>query len=263
MKLQQEYGDAVQVILVEVQGHPMEQVLPFALKKKWLGSGAAWTTERPFTVEAQGIPHYALLSPTGEVVSYGYSIPDHKKVEELIEGFVKSKPKREGMPKPVLKVYKEFDKGEFAKAWKEADKVEAKYAEDAQVLRFLGDARREVRETVQRRADRISWLVENGYPLEAEAQWKELVKAVKGAKELEAFVADVTARIDSDEFADMKTAARSLAKLEQSLYESGGKDGDKLAKKLRKFAEDNAGTPLAARATKLADVAAGAKSVRT
>ncbi len=261
VKLQQEYGDAIQVIFVEVQGHSMDEVLPFALKRKWLGSGVAWTTERPFRVDLNGIPNYALISPDGEVVSWGYSVADHKKVVDLIEGFVKSGPQRDDLPKPLVKVYEEFDEGEFAKAWKEADKVEAKHAEDAQLLRFLGDARREVRETVERRAQRIGWLVENGYPLLAEAQWKDLVKAVKDADELEALVADVTARIDTDEFADMKKAARSLVKMEQALYESGGKDGEKLAKKLRKFAEDHAGTPLATRATQLADVAAKAESV--
>ena len=60
--------DDLAVVLVECQGSNAEQVASFALRKKWLGNSAMWTTERVFNLGLSGIPHSALISPEGKIV---------------------------------------------------------------------------------------------------------------------------------------------------------------------------------------------------
>ena len=88
--MSEEYGDAVNVLFVEVQGADDAKVERFALEKKWLGTHAMWTTERPLNVGLRGIPNFALLDSSGEVILKGYSTKLHSQIEELVAAEVKA-----------------------------------------------------------------------------------------------------------------------------------------------------------------------------
>src|SRR5688572_12025510 len=90
LKLQAEYGDDLQVLFVEVQGASDKGATSFALKKKWLGGRAMWTTERPFDLGIDGIPQFGLLSPEGELVLSGYTMAMTSQIDDSIAQLVKS-----------------------------------------------------------------------------------------------------------------------------------------------------------------------------
>ena len=264
MKLQEEYGDQIQVILVEVQGHASDEVEAFALKKKWFGTHAIWTTERPFSTGLPGIPNYALIAPNGEIASVGYSTQDHGKVKDMIEDFVKNG----GSAPPdvdssVEKIYKRVDKGDFGKALEEVDKLIAKLEEkgEAEVLAQARAARDAVLAHAERAMGRIQWMLQNGYAMRAEDRWSDFRKAIKGAAALEEKAAELAASFEDEAMKAEIAAERALARLEGDLYESGG-DDEKLVKKLEKLIEEHAGTKAAGRAERLAEIARNALTLR-
>jgi len=65
LKLQQEHGDALQVLFVEVQGADMEKTEAFAWRQKWMGTRAMWTTERPldYWACAKSFPRFLPVAP--------------------------------------------------------------------------------------------------------------------------------------------------------------------------------------------------------
>ena len=76
IKLQEEFGEDLQVIFVESQGADRAKMEGFALRKKWFGTTAMWTTERPFDSGSRGLPNYVLIGADGKVqrsveVSFG------------------------------------------------------------------------------------------------------------------------------------------------------------------------------------------------
>ena len=71
MKMQEDLGDDIQVLLVESQGHTLDDAEKMAYQKKWLNDRSIWTTEQPFETGAKGIPNYALLGNDGTILSMG------------------------------------------------------------------------------------------------------------------------------------------------------------------------------------------------
>ena len=55
IKLQEEFGDALQVLLVESQGTGHEESVGFAMKAKWLGNDAIWTSDYLFSTGSSGL----------------------------------------------------------------------------------------------------------------------------------------------------------------------------------------------------------------
>jgi len=254
IKLQEEYGDDLQVLFVEVQGR--EPDVPFALKKKWLGGRAMWTTERPFNLGLTGIPNFGLIAPDGEMVLSGYTLQHTSEIEERIEEMVKSanKPSKD-LPKDVGKALVDANKGAYAKALEALDDVLAdeKAAEDHAAAQ---EARAEVVRRVESQLRRADWLLSNGYPLEGEELVDDLAKGLKGPKGIDLGAEKLAAfesRLASDEMKAELSAAKSLAKLEEKLFEDG--PDEKAQSKLFKLAEKHAGTKVAERATELAKIA--------
>ena len=107
VKMQAEYGDKLNTIFVESQGHTMDEVRKLALKKKWFGTSAMWTKERPVITGSSGLPNFVMLSPEGEVVLMGHPISMHQQVEEYLHGLKRSRNRtREGLHKDLKGVYK-------------------------------------------------------------------------------------------------------------------------------------------------------------
>jgi hypothetical protein len=67
-KLQEQFGDDVQVIFVECQNTPKDTYEAFAWKMKWMGNGAMWTTERPMATVGNGLPETAVLGIDGAIL---------------------------------------------------------------------------------------------------------------------------------------------------------------------------------------------------
>ncbi len=68
IKLKEEFGDDLAIVLVESQGADEERFMKFAAARKWLGRDMLWTRERPFSTGAGGLPNFALLDEEGRVV---------------------------------------------------------------------------------------------------------------------------------------------------------------------------------------------------
>src|SRR5947207_332711 len=85
IKLQEEYGDAVNVLLVETGKLSDVETEQFVIKKKWKGGKSIWTRERPFDIGLNYLPAAVLLSPDGKVVLKGNPIELHPRIKSEID----------------------------------------------------------------------------------------------------------------------------------------------------------------------------------
>jgi len=254
LKLAEEYGDAVNVLFVEVQGADAAKVERFALEKKWLGTGAMWTTERPLNVGLRGIPNFALLDSSGAVILKGYSSKLHSQIEDLIAAEVKAASKGPAdLPRSLRKAHKSFHKGDLAKGIAEAEKVAAKGGDDAAAATAYAE---ELRERAGGKIDRARWMVDHGFVLEADELVDDLAKGLSGEDALEARVAELRATLDSEEMEPELEAAKQFARAEATLFDKGLK-AKGVDRKLAKLVEKYPGTRSAARAQHLLDLMQG------
>ena len=84
IKLQQQYGDDLQVLFVESQGASPEMAEAFAWRRRWMGTQAMWTTEAPLRVEGNTLPKFALLDTEGRLLLEGNPLGMKKQIEEAI-----------------------------------------------------------------------------------------------------------------------------------------------------------------------------------
>jgi hypothetical protein len=256
LELQDEYEDILQVVFVESQGATPVRAQQFAIDKGWFNEGTAamWTTERPFSTGMGGLPSYALLDDTGEVLLKGITTRDHKKIEEAIEDYAKARKKGPAdLPKSVAKAVADFHKGKPTKA---LDTLEGMLAEGSRAkpdekagaekaLASLGAL-------LERDLARVDWLLGNGYYAVAEGELEELAKELKGADLWLEKVAERSERLESDELAEERKAEQALLKLEKKLYTKGS---DKVsAKSLYAIGDKYPGSRAAARAEALVPV---------
>lgn len=247
IKMAREFGDDLAIIFVECQGASREGTEKFAWNQKWMGTGAMWTSERPFDTGAKGIPNFALLSSTGEVLLMGNPGAMHGAIKDAIESEIKgAKSAPADSLKSLKKAWKSFGKGEFGKAVAEARKVESRGGEDeaqaaATAAKFL--------ESIETKFARVDWMLENAFLVEAEDLFKDLAKNCKGVAELEERIAGFKKIFDADGFDDELKAAEAFAKLEQKMWEEGF--DEKLVRKLDKFVKKNASTRVGKRAQHL------------
>src|SRR5262245_42091963 len=121
MKLKTQYGDDVNVLMVESQQASPEQMEAFALKQKWLAVGGIWTTERPFDFNGNGLPHTTVLGIDGAVLFDGSPTGA---IEDLVGEQVKlAKKGPKDLPPSCAKAWADFEKGNWAAAIKALDAV--------------------------------------------------------------------------------------------------------------------------------------------
>lgn len=256
IKLQEEYGDAIQVVLVHSQKATPEQAVNFALKAKWLGNQAIWTSDYLFSSGGNGLPAFALLDAKGKVVLKGNSNSMKGKIEDELERMLQEADSApEDAPRAVAKAYSEMAKGKLAKAVAAAEKAKAKPGskEPEAVIEAAEIALITIQENFDGQLARSTWMLENGYPLDAEAKLKALSKSVKGHEAMAAKVAELQAKLEAEEMKEILKAAKDLAKIESKLYDRP-KD-DKAKEKLAEFASENADNAVGKRASKLVEVA--------
>jgi hypothetical protein len=258
LKLKEEYGDDLQIIFAESQNSGYENSVRFALKTGWLEHDVIWSSDYIFSTGSRGLPSFALLDANGTVVLKGSSTSLKGKMEDEIERMVKeagSGPA--GIPKSVSKIYAELGKGSYAKAMTAANKLKAKPgSKDADMVVSATEASM-VAITAGFHAElaRADWLLNNGYPIRAQVLVKGLVKGVKGNADMTAKLEPYLTKFDGDAMKAQLSAAKSLAKLESKMY--ADKNGEKVAEKLVKLANENASNPIGKRASILAKVAGG------
>lgn len=251
IKLQAEYGDVLQVIFVESQGATADAAERFILDRKWMGSTAMWTSERPFSTGTGGLPSCVLLDQDGVVLESGLNSRIGGRLEDHIEAYVKNGKKfPKDRPKALKKAWTYAKKGKLADALDECAELEA---EGGEVGSAATELKGEIEAGVASRFQAIEWMLANGYPLDAEASLEELAETVDEHEAWTARCEELTATLESEAMEAELDAAKALAKVEAKLYEEGR--DDKLAKKLSKLAEDHAGTKVAARASHLAKIA--------
>jgi len=201
IKLQEEFGDDLQVIFVECQGATRDQAEAFTWRMKWMGGRAMWTEERPFKTIGNGLPETALVGSDGTILMQGHPGDMGKKIEEAIALEIKKgKEAPEGTPSALKPAWKTFLKGDVAGAIAECDKLgtdEAKAAREEFVVR------------TERRVARAKWLLDNGYVAEAESGLGQLAKDAKGVAELEAKISAESTRLAEPERAAEREAGKT------------------------------------------------------
>jgi hypothetical protein len=248
IKLKEEYGDDLHVLFVESQGATLDTAELFALKRKWIGHGAMWTTERPVDSPGSGLPATVLLSNEGEVLVSGNPLSLKKRIEEAIEEQLRLRDEApEGTPKELAKAWKDFAKDEVADAIERAREVAADEPELAQAAQaaeetFLNRSRA--------RIDRVSRMIDQASFAAAVGALEELEKTCEGCEELTAKLAEVRGRLQADGMEAEIEADRALAKALEKLAAKGKLDAH--AKHLAKLAEAHAGTKAAERAQRYA-----------
>lgn len=252
IKLQQEWGDDLQVIFVESQGADLTTAEAFAWKQKWMGTRAMWTTERPVDVEGNSLPKFALISVEGEVLLSGNPLAMKKQIETAIaEQVEKAKAAPTGTPAALKKAWSAFAKGDLAAALAECDKVAAAGGANGEAA---GGARAEIERRIESRIARGGWLLEHGFVAEAESLLSGLQKSLKAQPGLLAKVEELQKKLADPALAAEREAAKSLASVEQKMKKDKPfEDGN--VKALERLAEKYAGTKSAERAAHLASLA--------
>lgn len=246
VRMMREHGDVLNTIFVESQGHTMDDVTKMALQRQWFGTDAVWTTERPVTTGARGIPNFVLLSPEGEVVMMGNPISMHHEIEEYVESFRRSRATMpETVHKKLKKAWKSQAKGEFADAVKAASKYldhkDTELAAAAQA--FVA----ETQAMATRKVEALGKEFGAGFYYGNDKRLENLAEELKGL-EAEQLATQWLERLDSKELEDEIAAERDLVRLEMRLF--SGRPDERMAAMVKSFLKDRAGTKAAARAQK-------------
>jgi len=91
LKLQETFGDDLQVIFVESQGALPRQVEGFSLARSWFGGRAMWTSEAPFETGATSLPYFVLIGNEGRVLLKGNPLAQPKEIERQIAEQIKDR----------------------------------------------------------------------------------------------------------------------------------------------------------------------------
>lgn len=243
LKLQEQYGDALQVVFVECQGATRDQYEAFAWRMKWMGGRAMWTEERPFSTVGNGLPETALVGVDGTILLQGHPGSFGSKLEEALAAEIKKiKSPPEGTPAALKKAWGSFLKNDVAAALKECDEIATDEAKAA---------RAEFVARTQRRIARAKWLLDEGYLVEAEALLGQLAKDVKGAAEFESLVAAETAKLGEPARAAEREASKAYAAFAEQVAKKKPFDAANV-KKAESLAEKHASTKSGERAARFA-----------
>ena len=254
LRIQEDFGDDVQVLLCEAGRSGPTQVLSYALNRRWLNTGAMWTTEQPVKRETHDVPYFVLLDAQGFVAMEGIASDQRRELEQKVEDLVRETAKGpKDLPRELAKAIVEAGDGNFAKARQIAQGAIEDAGEDALKREEAKRVLATVEERLEQRLKRARWMLDNGYPIEATDALGKLAKGVKGWEEPETRVAGMTAELDTEEMKTEIEAQKALQKIEKKLFE----DPDvRQVKQLQKVIEKFPRTKTAERAKMLAKIAA-------
>lgn len=244
-KLQEQFGDDVQVIFVECQNTPKDTYEAFAWKMKWMGNGAMWTTERPMATVGNGLPETAVLGIDGAILMQGNPGNFGKKMEAAVAAEVKkSKEVPAGTPTELKKAWQAFVKDDVTTAIAECDKV----ASDAATK-----AKDEFVARTTARIDRVKRVIDQGEIGQAEKLLDAIEKSVKGHADLSAKAAVQRKRLAAPEIANEREADKAFASFVAKVAKEKPFDPANV-KKAETIAAKYKGTKTADRAQRFVDL---------
>lgn len=260
LKLQEEYGNDLNVLLVEGSRDTDIQVQQFMVKHKWMGGRSLWTRERPFETGLKFIPAAVLLDSSGKVLLIGHPIDLHSQIKDMIDDDLAAKKKApKDLPDAVGKALVEFNKGGQAKAIASlqaiVDKPPLKDTEG--VVPAAQKAIDELRAKIEGEFARVQSLIDGGWYAAANDLLTQLGKSLKGNDALMKKHAEALAKLNAADLKTERDAAEAVARLEKKLWDKGPDNAT--AKAFESLVEKYPGTKAAARAQELADVAREAK----
>jgi thiol-disulfide isomerase/thioredoxin len=254
LKLQETWGDALQVVMVEVQGAGADDAARFALGQRWFGGRAIWTSETPFWPGGRGLPTCVLLGNQGQVLLKGNPLSQTREIERLVAEQVRlRRAPPASTPESLRPAWTEYLRGQIGRASQLARAAEGQHAGDPETLGRLRDGIESLRRGIEARFAAVAALLDAGLVEEAEARLDDLKTGARDDPALEERAADLARRLASDEVRAEREASRQLGRLLSRYFESGGDAA--VARDLERFAEREAGTKSAARAADWARLA--------
>lgn len=247
LKLQETFGDDLQVLFVESQGASSDEAEAFALSRRWLGGRAFWTCEAPLRPPGNSLPRFVLLGNEGQVLLFGNPLVQSKEIELEISHQIRARRAvPDDAPRCVRDAWNEFVRGRWARAYELVDAL----ADDA----TLGDAERQSARVARARFDaRVeserAWLarwIEQGWLEEADDQLARLERCAVRTGEIAASLRTLRARLETPELRREREAQLAVGRLLTRYYASGG-DAD-VARELVALAERHKATRAAERA---------------
>lgn len=258
LKLQETWGEDLQVVLVEVQGAGADEAARFALRQRWFGGRSLWTSETPFWPGGNMLPAFVLLGNQGQVLLKGNPLTQSREIERLVAEQVRlRRAPPPSAPESLRPAWSESLRGNHARALRLAVEAEARARPDPAERERLAAGVEELRRAIDSRFAAVSALAEAGFLDEAEARLDELRAGAKDDPALRARVDELAAACAADSTRVEREAARELARLLSRYFESGGDRAE--ARELEQFAERRAGTRAAARASDWARLASPAR----
>ena len=249
IKRAEEFGDQLQTIFVESQGHTMADALTMAYDRGWMGTNAAWTIERVCSSGSGTLPSFVLISSEGKVLMKGNPLAMHSKIEDAIRADIEAAGAGPAeAPKAVRDAYSQFAKGKWAKAIEAAQKLAAAGGEDGSAAE---QALRSFEQRIAAELKQAGAMIEQGLLIQADARVSALAKQLKGSEQA-AQVAELEAQISSPENKDEYAADKAFQKLHEKLNDKGLDDN---AGQLEKFIDKHEGSKAAARAAALLELA--------
>jgi thiol-disulfide isomerase/thioredoxin len=261
LKLQDTYGDDLQVVFVESQAHAFDDVSAFALGQRWLGGRAMWTSEQPCVTGFTMLPGFVLLGNDGTVLLKGNPLSMTKEIERQIAEQVKLREAPPASAHPAVRAaWTEFVKGHYARAFELSRAATQSAKDDGAVLQAIRETESTFRTRMEARFVRVQWAIDNAQFERASEELDGLKRCVQGAPELEARVLELVRRLESSDLAAERDAAKQLSRLSARFYESGGDAA--VALELEHLAQKNPNTKSGARALEIARLAKGARAPR-
>lgn len=252
LKLQETYGDDLQVVLVEVQNEGPERSIGYALRRGWLGGRAMWTSEYPFDAGVSMLPYAVLAGSDGRVLAKGNPIQFHKEFERLIVEDQKQRSSApRGVPEAVRPAWIEFGKGRLGRGIALAREALASGA--TETAPAAQDVLAAIRARASNALERAGRMLERGSLAEAQALVESVLRACEGEPELEARCNELLARLASPALAAERDAEKVLARLEDRLFQSSGDAAS--IEELARFAERQRTLRVGKRAADLLEIA--------
>jgi len=248
MKMQEELGDDIQILLVESQGHTLDDAEKLAYQKKWINDRSVWTTEHPFDTGAKGIPNYALLGNDGTILAMGNPGSDHSKITEMINEQIKlAKKGAKGVGPTSAKANAEFEKGNWAAALKVLDGAPEAEKAEADKLRHSLETR------AKAKVARLDWYIDAAEYELADKFLPAVQKGMAGNEKLEASVKAAADKLAAKELAQEREASKAFAKVQKMVLDGKGLD-DVAVKQLTAVTTKYPNTRAAKKASHLIDL---------
>ncbi|MCY2961732.1 MAG: hypothetical protein NTY35_16345 [Planctomycetota bacterium] len=258
LKLQETWGEDLQVVLVEVQGAGADEAARFALRQRWFGGRSLWTSETPFWPGGNLLPTGALLGNQGQVLWKGNPLTQSREIERLVAEQVRlRRAPPASAPESLRPAWSEYVRGNLGRAAQLASEAERRaLAGEPAALELLKSGLATLRRGIDARFARVAALAEAGFLDEADARLDELRSGAKEDPELSARAAQLAETWSSESTRVEREAARKLARLLSRYFDSAG--DPLLARELVQFGEQHPGTKAAARAADWARLSAPA-----